>query len=133
MAKTSGLAWTTLGVDTAAGVLTDIRNDTTSLEFSTPRATWEITGVDKSAIERTLLLSDFSATMSGVFNPLVSHLVFKTVSSTTAVRTLSLAVEGQTLSNEVVLTDYPLSRSDAGELTWKVEAMLADGTVPTWS
>lgn len=133
MAKESGLGWTTLSVDTSAPSLTDIKNDVTNFEFSTPRAVQEVTGVDKSAMERLLLLADFSIELKGVFNTASSHSVFKTVSSTSVVRTVSLAISSQTLSNECLFTDYALERSDSGELTWEAPGVLADGTVPTWS
>jgi hypothetical protein len=135
MAKETGLAITTLSVDDSGGSLRDIRNDITDFEFATPRAVQEVTGIDKSAMERLLLLADFTITLNGVFNDAanMSHAVFKTVPSTSVARTVSLNISGQTLSNEVLFTDYPLSRSDSGELTWSVEGVLADGTVPTWS
>lgn len=136
MAKSSGLAWTTLSVDDSGGTARDIRNDVTNFEFSTPRAVQEITGVDKSAFERLLLLADFSITLNGVFNPTTttsSHAVFKTVSSTSVLRTVSLAHLSQTLANECLFTDYQLTRGDDGALTWSAPGVLADGTVPTWS
>jgi hypothetical protein len=135
MAKENGLGWTTCSVDDAAGTPRAIKNDVTNLQFATPRAVQDVTGIDKSAMERILLLADFSVTLNGVFNDATNqaHDVFKTITSTSVPRTLSLAVSGQTLNNEVLLTDYPLSRSDSGELTWAVPGVLADGTVPTWS
>lgn len=135
MAKESGLGWTTLSVDTSGGSAKDIRNDVTNFEFSTPRAVQDVTGVDKSAFERLLLLADFSITLNGVFNDATdfSHDVFKTIPSTSVQRTVSLAVSGQTLNNECLLTDYPLTRSESGELTWAVPGVLANGAVPTWS
>ncbi|NUP18433.1 MAG: hypothetical protein HOZ81_20580 [Streptomyces sp.] len=113
----------------------DIKNDVTDLQFATPRAVQDITGIDKSAMERLLLLADYSVTLKGVFNAATdkSHDVFKTVPSTSVTRTLSLTVNGVSLNNEVLFTDYPLSRSASGELTWSVPGVLADGTVPTWS
>jgi hypothetical protein len=134
MAKTTGLAWTTLSVDDNSGTPVDIRNDLTNLQFATPRATQDVTGIDKSAMERLLLLADFSITMNGVFNSATSHTVFKTIPLAAAVkRTVSIGVASQTLANECLLTDYPLTRSDKGELTFAVPGVLADGTVPTWS
>lgn len=134
MAKESGLAWTTLTVDDSSGSGRDIRNDVTNLEFATPRATQDTTGIDKSAFERLLLLADFTITLNGVFNDAAnaSHDVFKTVPSTSVARTVAINVSGQTLSNECIFTDYPLTRSDSGELTWSVPGQLSDGTVPTW-
>ncbi|MGW3428880.1 hypothetical protein ACWDHW_13130 [Streptomyces melanosporofaciens] len=135
MAKESGLGWTTCSVDDSSGTVKAIKNDVTNLQFATPRAVQDVTGIDKSAMERLLLLADFSVTLNGVFNDATgqSHDVFKTVPSTSVARTVTLTVSGQTLANECLFTDYPLSRSDSGELTWAVPGVLADGTVPTWT
>ena len=95
----------------------------------------DITGLDKSARERLLLLADFTVAISGVFNDAsnMSHDVFKTVSSTSVARTTTLAVSGQTLPGELFYTDYALSRSSSGELTWSAPGALAGGVVPTWA
>lgn len=63
----------------------------------------------------------------------MGHAVFKTVSSTSVVRTLTLTVSGQTLANEVLFTDYPLTRAASGELTYAAPFVLANGATPTWS
>lgn len=135
MAKESGLAVTTLSVDDSGGTARDIRNDVTNFQFATPRAVQDVTGVDKSAIERLLLLADFSITLNGVFNDAsnLSHAVFRTVSSTSVNRTVSLNISGQTLANECVFTDYNLTRAASGELTWTAPGALGDGAVPTWA
>jgi len=136
MSKETGLAWTTLSVDDSGGTPRDIRNDITNFEFSTPRAVQETTGIDKSAMERLLLLADFSITLNGVFNPTAttsSHAVLKTVGSTSVTRTISITVSGQSLPNECIITDYALTRGDDGSLTWQAPAVLSDGTVPTWT
>lgn len=135
MAKETGLGWTTLSVDDSAGAAQAIKNDVTNFEFATPRGVQDVTGVDKSAMERLLLLADFSIGLNGVFNDAAgaSHAVFKTVPSTSVLRTVSLAVSGQTLANECLFTDYQLTRAQSGELTWQAPGVLADGTVPTWS
>lgn len=135
MAKESGLGWTTLSVDDGAAAAQAIKNDVTNFEFATPRGVQDVTGVDKSAIERLLLLADFSITLNGVFNDAanMSHAVLKTVSSTSINRTVSLAISGQTLANECIFTDYAMTRADNGALTWQAPGVLSDGTVPTWS
>jgi hypothetical protein len=135
MAKTSGLGWTTLSVDDASGTPRDIRNDITNLQFATPRGVQDITGIDKSAYERLLLLADFSITLNIVadFAANLVHDTFKTVPSTSVARTTSIGVGGKTLANEVLYTDYPLQRSNSGELTAAIPGVLADGTVPTWA
>jgi hypothetical protein len=135
MAKESGLGWTTCSVDDASGTARAIKNDVTNLQFATPRGVQDITGIDKSAYERLLLLADFSVTLNGVFNDAAnqSHDVFKTVPSTSVARTVTLTVSGQTLANECLFTDYPLTRADSGELTFSAPGVLSDGTVPTWA
>lgn len=135
MAKESGLGWTTCSVDDSSGTARAIVNDVTNCEFATPRATQDTTGMDKSAFERLLLLADFTVTLNGVFNDAsnLSHDVFKTIPSTSVQRTVTLTVSGQTLATECILTDYPLTRADSGELTWAVPGSLANGAVPTWA
>jgi hypothetical protein len=134
-AKESGLGWTTCSVDTSADAAKDIRNDLTNLAFSTPRGVQDVTGIDKSAYERLLLLADCSITLNGVFNDDGdhSHDVFKTVPSTSVARTTTLIISGQTLANEILYTDYPLTRAASGELTFAVPGVLADGAVPLWT
>lgn len=135
MAKESGLGWSTLSVDDSSGTAKAIKNDITNLEFATPRGVQDVTGIDKSAIERLLLLADFSITLNGVFNDATgqAHDVFKSVPSTSVPRTVSIGVSGQTLACETLFTDYQLTRADSGELTWQAPGVLADGTVPTWA
>ena len=135
MPKESGLGWTTLSVDDSSDAVKVIKNDITDFSFATPRGVQDITGVDKSAFERLLLLADFSITLNGVFNDAanLSHAVFKTVPSTSVARTVSLAVSSQTLANETLFTDYALTRGADGALTWTAPGVLSDGTVPTWS
>jgi len=134
--KLTGLGWTTLSLDDGAAAAQDIKNDVTNFNFTTPRAVTDVTGVDKFAIERLLLLADFSGTLNGAFNVDAnkSHAVLKTISlSTSPVRTLSLGVASQTLANEVLVTDYAITRDQGGALTWSAPFSLADGTSPAWS
>ena len=136
MAKATGLGWTTLSIDNSSGTPVAIKNDFTNLQFSTPRGVQDVTGVDKFAIERLLLLADFSITLNGPWDSTPaanSHSVFKDVSSTSVPRTTSMVVNAATLAPEVLYTDYQLTRAQSGELTFQVPGVLADGTVPTWS
>lgn len=135
MAKESGLGWTTASVDDSVGTARAILNDFTNFDFSTPRAEQDVTGVDKSAMERLLLLADFQVTFNGVFNDATnaSHDVFKTVPSTSVARTVTLTVSGQTLANEVLFTDYRITRAANGALPFVATGALSDGSVPTWS
>lgn len=134
MAKSTGLAWTTFTVSDSTGTNPiDIRNDCTELSFATPRAVQDVTGLDKSAHERLLLLADFSVSPKGVFNPTVSHTVFATVPSTSVNRPTAIVVNGKSISANCLYTEYALSRSSGGELTWQAPGSLADGATPTWS
>lgn len=133
------MAWSALSIDDSGGTLRDIRNDLTNIQFSTPRAVQDVTGLDKSAMERLLLLADMSFTGAGVFNDAAnqSHAVFKTVPSTSVPRKITLTVSGQTLGTSpavtLLFTDYALTRGDDGALTFSVPGVLANGEVPTWS
>lgn len=135
MTKETGLGWTTFSVDDSGGVARGIRNPTTSLAFATPRGVQDATGLDKSGFERLLLLADFTVTPNGVFDDgsNLSHDVFKTVPSTSVLRTTTIVISGQTLAGEIFYTDYSLSRAQSGEFTWTAPGVLGDGTVPTWS
>ena len=125
----------TVAVDDHGSSARSIENDITNLDFATPRGVQDVTGVNKSAMERVLLLADFSITLNGVFNDgaNLSHAVFSTVPSTSVARTVTLVMSGQTLPNETFFTDYSLSRAQSGELTWSAPGVLTGGTVPTWS
>jgi hypothetical protein len=125
----------TVAVDDSGGVARTISNDITSLELATPRAVQDVTGVDKSAMERLLLLADMSVTFTIVFNDAANmgHAVFRTVPSTSVARTTTLTHSAQILAAELLYTDYPLSRAQSGEFTAQVPGALADGTVPTWT
>lgn len=134
MSKESGLGMS-VSVDDASGSAQDISNDITSIDFSTPRGVQDITGLDKSAVERLLVIADGQVALNGAFNDAadMSHDVFKTVPSTSVTRTVTIGISGQQLEMEMVLNDYALSRAQNGEFTWTVPALLADGTVPTWT
>ena len=134
MAKENGLGFS-VAVDDSGGTPNTISNDITNFEVATPRAVQDVTGVDKSAIERLLLLADMSFSPSGVFNDAAtfSHATFKTVPSTSVARTTTLTHSGQSLAAELLYTDYALTRAATGELTWQAPGVLANGAVPTWS
>jgi len=134
MAKETGIGFS-VTVDDSGGTGRDISNDITNISVRTPRGVQDTTGLDKSGNERLLLLADGEVTLTGVFNDAtnMSHAVFKTVPSTSVVRTVALAHSGQTLSMEMLFESYDLSRAADGSLTWTAVGRLADGTSPTWS
>lgn len=123
-------------IDDSSDTARIISNDVISLDWQMPRAVQDVTGVNLTAIERLLLLSDFSCNLHGVFNDgaaPAAHVTFKDANTTTQVRDLSLAMSGQTLTVNVWVTDYSLSRSQAGELLWNAPLVLADGVAASWS
>lgn len=137
MAKQSGLAWTTLSVDDSSGSAEAIKNDVQSFQFAMPRGVLDITGVDKSAIERLLLLADFTITLTTTaINFATSPSfwdVFHTVPSTSVARTTTLVFASKTIAPEVLYTDFSVNRGQDGSLGGTAPGVLADGTVPTWS
>lgn len=134
MAKVSGLGCSVI-VDDNGGTPRTISNDVNSFDVSTPRGVQETTGVDKSAIERLLLLADFSVTLNGTANysTNLSHDVFKTVVSGSVNRTTAVGLNGATITAECLYGSFGYSRSETGELTWKAEGSNADGAAPVWS
>jgi len=134
MAKESGLG-ATIAVDESGGTARTISNDVTQWSIQTPRNTQDVTGVDKSAVETLLLLANSQVNLQGVFNDAANmgHAVLSTIPSTSVARTVSITVSGQVLAQEMNGTDYQLTRSPSGELTFQAPFVLADGTVPTWA
>ena len=134
MAKESGIGMT-VTVDDSAGAGQAITNDITSISFATPRGMQDITGLDKSGIERLLLLADGTVSITGVFNDAanMSHAVFKTVPTTSVSRTVVIVHSGQTLTMEMMFSDYSLNRGQDGSLTYTATGSLSNGTAPTWS
>ena len=92
MAKVSGLG-DYLAVDDSSGSARDISNDVTSATFDNGQDLQVVTGIDKSAQERLILLGDGNVTINGVFNAASnkSHDVFKVQSGT---RTVTYCVGG---------------------------------------
>jgi hypothetical protein len=138
VAKISGLGATVI-VQDSGSVARTISNDITEFNFSTPRGVQDITGVDKSAHERLLLLADYTVSLKGVVNTTanMSHAVFSTIPSTSVTRSVSIAPTSNNstpiLVVNCVLSDYAITRAAAGELTFDVKGDLADGAVPTWA
>jgi hypothetical protein len=136
MAKESGIGLT-VAIDDSSGSARLIQNDITSLNFATPRGVIDSTGVDSSAMERILGLADFQATFNGIFNDGTApsaHLTLKTVGTTSVTRTVTIVHSGQTLGGEeCLITDYALTRSPDGALTWSAPALLQDGSLAGWS
>ena len=135
MAKETGLAWTALSVDDESGSAQDIREDIKSLSFATPVNMLEVTGIDKSAMERLAGLRDFTISMNGTFDDDTSNSVFDVFKNigVLAQRTTLITVSGNSLPNEVLYSTANWERADDGAFNFSSEGSLADGTVPTWA
>lgn len=126
MAKSSGL---TTSVTIASN---NISNDVTSINIDTPYGVQDVTGLDKSAMERLLLRADLTGTITGVFNTAasMSHATLKTPGS----KTLVIVYPGTaTMTATVVTTNYAVSMGTDGSLTWSVNFSLSSGTAGAWT
>lgn len=134
MAKESGIGFT-VTVDNASNAAKAITNDVLSLQFGTPRALQDITGLDKTSHERLQLLKDAAGSFSGIFNDAadLSHAVLSTIVSSSQIRTVSLAHSGNTLAVEAYFTDYNLNRAADGGLGWTAPWQNADGAAIAWA
>ena len=134
MAKASGLGMT-LSIDNESGSAQAIGNDILSATFSTPRGVQDITGLDKSAMERLLLLSDFNLDVEAVWNPVAnpsSWGVFSTYTDNDT-RTVVIVVGGKTLTAECVLSNVSWNRAADGAFTVSANLQLANGTAAAWT
>jgi hypothetical protein len=126
MAKVSGLTCTV----TVAG--NNISNDVTSFSVDTPYGVQDVTGIDKSAMERIMLRADCTGTLSGVFNTTasMSHATFKAP----GIKTVVLVYPGPaTLTFSAAFSNYALSMGADGSLTWSVNYSLSSGTAAAWT
>lgn len=126
MAKVSGL---TTSVTVASN---NISNDITDFSVDTPYGEQDITGLDKSAVERLLLRADCTGTLNGVFNiaSSMSHATLKTPGS----KTFVIVYPGSaTLTFTAVTTNYAVSMAADGALTWSVNWALSSGTAAAWT
>ena len=135
MAKQTGLG-DYIAVDDSGGTARNLSNDITSYSISVPQNMFEVTGVDKSAVERIVGLNDYTLSLNGVFNKAsnASHDVFK---PRTGTRTVTIAIGGNTtgypeLEAEMLVGEYNLERGDDGALNWTASLNLQSGTTPTW-
>ena len=136
MAKVSGLG-DTVSVDDSGGSARDISNDITDFSINLPQNLLDVAGVDKSAQERLIGLSDGTVTLNGVFDPASNkaHDVFKTRTGTRTV-TITLYEDGSgdpRLIMEMLVGNYDITRGSDGSSTWTATLSLQSGTVPTYS
>ena len=134
MTKASGMGMT-ISIEDADGTARAIGNDIVSATFNTTRGVQDITGLNKSAMERLLLLNDFNLNVTAVWNPGATpsmHAVFSTPADNDT-REVIIVVGGKTLTAECVMTDVAWSRPSDGSFGATATFLLADGAAAVWS
>jgi len=134
VAKESGIGGT-LTVDDAGGTGRAITNDVTSLTFNSTRGVQDVTGLDVAAMERLLLLNDFTITINMVFNDTTDTGCFNVFKATSDndTRTVVYTHSGNTLTAECVLQSVNWNRAQDGSLTGSATLVLANGVAAAWT
>jgi hypothetical protein len=110
----------------------NISNDVLSFNFDTPYGSQEITGLDKSAVERLLLRADCTGSFVLAFNVDASrsHATFKTPGSKTFVILFGGAA---TATFTAITTNYALNVGPDGSITGAANWALSSGTAVAWT
>jgi predicted secreted protein len=133
VAKQTGITGTVTIAD-AAGNNRTFSADVTDFTINQSRQQIDVTGIDKSFMERLPGLGDYQVGLSGVFNPTAqfSHDVFASMG--TALRAFTIVVGPQgTAVGTAALESYNVSRAQGGALTWQAQLNCANGTAMGWS
>ncbi|MGE3448688.1 MAG: hypothetical protein AB7H92_14035 [Microbacteriaceae bacterium] len=131
MAKYTGLAMT-VTLDDSGGSGVNITNDVSTITHKTSRGEQDVTGADKSAMERLQLLEDSEFTLgNNGFPSSTTRAVFENMANT---RTLVLDYpDSATATIETYIFDYSINRGQDGGLSWSATLKLANGTKLAWS
>ena len=136
MAKQTGLG-DYVAVDDSSGTARDISDDIDNLSIGNSQNLLEVTGLDKSGVERIVSLSDGTASMGGTCDFAANKVHAVLAEGRTATRTVDYRIGGNTSSNprlqmEMVMSSYTCTRGADGSLVWAAEFALQSGTVPDW-
>lgn len=136
MAKVAGFL-TSLTVQDNGAVARDITNDVTDISIQLNQAQLDISGLDKTAMERMNLRSDFQITLNGIVNNASNkqHDVFKTVHLSTAVarQIVMTTVAGPVLTATVLFANYNVTPGTDGSLKWTATGHCSSGTTAAWT
>ena len=110
----------------------NISNDVLGLTFNTPYGTVDVTGLDKSAVEKLLLRADCTGSMTFAFNvdATRSHATLKTPGSKTFVILFGGAA---TATFTAITTDYALAVAENGSIVGTAPWELSSGTAVAWT
>lgn len=137
MAKENGLGLT-VTVDDSGGTGRAISADVGDATFDIPSNVLDWTGVNATGFERGYGLADMTVTFNGTFDDAadLAHAVFKnyrTILAGQVGRTTAIAHSGQTLSDEILYSNFSYNRATDGSLRWSAPGNLSDGGTPAWS
>ena len=110
----------------------NISNDVGSLTFDTPYGVQDVTGLDKSAVERLLLRADCTGTLNFFFNvdSSRSHATLKTPGSKSVVIAFGGAA---TATFTAIFGNYALNVGTGGDITGSSNWQLSSGTAVAWT
>ena len=136
MAKQTGLG-DYVAVDDSSGTARDISSDISCLSIGNSQNLLEVTGLDKSAVERLVATSDGTVSMSGTCNFAANKEHAVLAEGRTVTRTFDYRIGGNTSTNprltmEMIIASYNIDRGTDGSQNWSVELSLQNGTVPDW-
>ena len=136
MAKVAGFL-TSLTVTDNGAVARNITNATTDISFTLNQHQIDISGLDKTSMERMNLRGDATVTLSGVVDNASNnqHDVFKTVHLSTAVARVFVAttVAGPILTGTVLFANYTVTPGADGSLKWTATGNCSSGTTFAWT
>ena len=135
MAKQTGITGT-VTIGDASGVSQTFSADVQTFNINQSRAQIDVTGIDKSFMERLPGLGDYSVDLACVFNggngTATAHYVFSSMG--TALRAFTLVVGPQgTAVGTAALAAYSVARGADGALTWNATLNCANGSAMSWS
>jgi hypothetical protein len=132
MAIETGVGWTSFAVDDSGGTARELDTHITQANMATTQGIQDITTLSQSARATETLIKDHQDTFTALFDDAANQ-SFDVLKDLDNARTITRTHSGQTLATESNLSSVNWGRTQSGELTAQVSAVLADGTVPTWS
>jgi len=131
MTKYAGLGLT-FTLDNSGGSGQAITNDVGTFTIDTPTGEQDVTGLDKSAIERLQLLTDCTITVGG--NGFPSSTTMGCFTNRANSRTLVIGLPNSvTATVEVFIFGFKISRGQDGGITWEATLKLNNGTALAYS
>lgn len=131
MTKYAGLAMT-YTLDNSAGSGVAITNDVGNITLNTTKGEQNVTGLDKSAMERLQLLEDSDVSFGG--NGFPSSTTMAVFTNLDNARTLVIGYPNSTTATvEIMLFTFNITRGQDGGVTWTANGKLCNGTKLGWS